>query len=249
MSDLVDFSDYVDEDDVQQKTDTVTLYNGYTVNYDKRTYEYYRVLRMRLMDPILNLDLDTNTCFKFTEMWDPYTGERKGNDPNGPLCFHPDVLIKHFYTNRLNNLWVDESDEHGGYFQGRYDDAVGAGQDIFVQSRGHCPDKYLFRLPIIDCYLTSDHNNNIITMGPTLTDKEIAEIDRLAQLHGDSYKIKFNQNRPSLVQIKKLYDESVSKTPTTSPDINLSGKTPNDLKHTYYQFNCSFVQQLKLIKG
>ena len=69
------------------------------------------------------------------------------------LYFDPNTLIHYFYINRLKNLWIDESIEDGNYYQGHYGYAVGNGPDFEIKGRGKHPDWYLFRLPIIDCYM------------------------------------------------------------------------------------------------
>jgi hypothetical protein len=55
---------------------------------------------------------------------------------------------------------------------------VGSGENINIIGRGECPEKYLFRLPIIDCYLEKDYNKSIITMGPKLTIEEITALSQ-----------------------------------------------------------------------
>jgi hypothetical protein len=186
--------------------------NLYTKKYDDTTTEYYRVLRTTKLDPFFNINLQDDKSFKFYQQWDPYTGDRIKDDPYGPLVFCPDGLIKYFYSNRLNNLWVDESDEADGFFEGRYDMAVGTGKTISIIGRGDCPDKYLFRIPIQDCYLTNEHKQVFITMGPMLTDAEITEIDRLANLNENNYFQQFGKKRPSLQLIKQYYDQAIDKT-------------------------------------
>ena len=67
----------------------------------------YTSLRQGRIDPVGLFEVGTHG-FEFKYKWDPYTGERLNDlDPNGPLVFHPDILIKTFYSNRLNKLWVD----------------------------------------------------------------------------------------------------------------------------------------------
>lgn len=238
--DFVDFDSYSETDNLKASTNNKI--------YDIRTTEYYRILRMRKMDPIISVELDESKCFKFYDKWDPYTGERSDKDQDGPLCFHPDVLIQYFHVNRLNNLWVEPIDDNEGYhFQGYYDIAVGSGEDIFVQSRGFCPDKYLFRLPITDCYLTKDHNNNFITLGPKLTDDEIIEIERLANLYGDNYKNMFGKRRPSLSLMKKYYDQAISKNPVLE-NIDTAGLSEQKIQELKDKYNRFAVENLKKIK-
>ena len=240
MTDFVDFADFTGisinnkpkitkapkKEKKKEEDSKYITSNGNKIIYDNQTMQYYRVLRARKMDPLFNQELNDTNGFKYKYQWDPYTGEiliknlRHGSlekesvlaveDPYGPLYFHPDNLIKYYHTNRLRNLWEDGSDEANGYFEGRYDDLVGIGEEFHIQSRGNFPERYLFRLPITDCYLTKDHEEKFITLGPKLTDEDAKEIDRLAALWGDSYRQQYGKHRPSLVIMKKLYDTAIN---------------------------------------
>lgn len=216
----------------------------YDKNYEDRTTEYYKTLRLRKMDPIINIDLDDNNSFKFKYMWDPYTGERKEPDPFGPLYFDADSLIHYYYINRLKNLWNEPVDDTNGYYEGYYDMSVGSGDNINIIGRGECPEKYLFRIPIIDCYLEKDYNKSFITMGPRLTDDEVKEIDRIAQKNPSNYRQMFRKNRPSLYEMKKLYDEAIN----LNPHIDLNGIYSEDkIKNLKYKANCRAVDKLKIM--
>lgn len=206
---LVDFSDVPDS---EPKILPVIIPKK-AIMYDKETNEKYRVLRLRKMDPLTYNEIDDQYAFKFKYKWDPYTGERLGEDTNGPIYFDPDYLIKYFYTKRLDKLWVNPIDDSTGYFEGYYDAGVGAGENFHLESRGSHPEWYMFRIPIIDCYLTKDHNRQFITFGPKLTNNDIIEIERLANLRADNYRLLFNRNRPSLVQMKELYDLAIAQEP------------------------------------
>ncbi len=218
------------------------------VEYNKETLERYRVYRLRKFDPIAWFEVDDEYSFKFYHMWDPYTGERKEPDENGPLCFDPDVLIWHYLSRILNKLWVQPSDESGGYYEGYYDDGAGAGEDFYLPSRGHHPEWYLFRLPITNCYLTKDHNNQFITFGPKLTDDEILEIDRLAKKRPNNFKETFGRNRPSLMEMKTLYDQAISKTPTLDEPVP-KDISPEDLQNLYNRANRLAIDKLVKIAG
>lgn len=219
---------------------------NYEKNYEERTTEYYRTLRLRKMDPIVNIDLDDSNAFKFHYMWDPYTGERKQKDPNGPLYFDPDALIHYYYINRLKNLWNEPVDETGGFYEGYYDMLVGIGDDINIVGRGPCPEKYLFRIPIIDCYLEKDYNKSVITMGPKLTDEEAIEIDRLAQKNPNNYKMMFKKPRPSLYEMKKQYDIVINKNPDISNILQKNKNyTEEEVSSLKYKENCKAVDKLK----
>ncbi len=187
--------------------------------YDERTTEYYKTLRKLKLDPITCEELDNKVHFEFKYKWDPYTGERGEQDPDGPLCFDADTLIKYYHIHRLRDLWVEPKQEMYGLYQGYYDYLVGAAVlkdnkvEINIEGRGNCPEKYLFRLPIIDCYLPKGHNNNIITMGPILTDSEIKEINEIANMNKNNYKINYKSTRPSIIEMKKAYDQAINKNP------------------------------------
>lgn len=220
----------------------------YSKEFEKRTNMFYKVMRTRKCDPILNMDLDDDYCFKFAEMWDPYTGTREKKDPHGPLCFHPDALIRYYYLNRLKGLWVEPVDEVSGYYEGYYDCHVGAGENIEIQSRGECPEKYLFRVPVQDCYLTPDHNHSFITMGPRLTDDEIKNLETIAETKPKSYKEMFGSERPKISRIKYYYDQAISKTPDISKLITeLTVEERNDpekIMELYYRANRIAVDEL-----
>lgn len=215
-------------------------------NYDNTTLEKYRVFRLRKMDPISYTETEDDYAFKFPYVWDPYTGERKTLlDEFGPLYFDPDVLIKYYFTKILTKLWVQPSDENGGYYEGYYDDGAGAGEDFYLPSRGYHPEWYLFRLPIPNCYLTKENNSQFITFGPKLTDDEVIEIDRLANSRPDNFKEMFGHNRPSLFEMKKLYDQAISKIPTL-PNIPLlkEGGSEEELKILYNKANRMAIDSL-----
>jgi hypothetical protein len=217
------------------------------INFDNTTILYYKSMRKQHCCPLSSKKVDPDTCFKLYDMWDPYTGERLGRDPYGPLCFDIDTLIKYIYNNRLRKLWVDQSDGNDGVFEGYYDDAIGAGDGFFVTARGHHPEWDIFRIPIIDCYLTNDHNNQHITFGPKLTDEEIANIDYIANNQlGDCYLNQFRQYRPSLMKIKHYYDIAISKTP---PIIENNKMTDEEKQSAYNIANREAVIQLRKMKG
>lgn len=187
--------------------------------YFGETLDRYQRMRRDKIDPILLIDLpygeyQLDDYFKFEYKWDPFTGERLNKDPDGALYFDPDTLINYFYINRLNNLWINGQNGYHGY----YGDAISNGPDFYINGRGYHPEWYLFRLPIQDCYLPEDYNQQYITMGPILTDEEIIQIDNLAKKFG---KYHYNKKRPSLFEIKKLYDQAISKTPNLGIDSEI----------------------------
>ena len=169
------------------------------IEYDKTT-ETYRVKRLLKIDPFTDLEIPKSLLFEFSDSWNPYTGIRSEKDLSGPLCFNALVLYDYFYSNRYKGLW--HPPENG--YQGYYGDYVGITKSIKIKSRGSYPERYLFRLPIVDCYLTKNHNHSLITMGPTLTDAEINEIDNIIT-HKSTLK-----NQPKLSLIKKWYDKAIT---------------------------------------
>ena len=206
----------VDFDDEPVICDTQTQ-KKYSKEYNRQTTYFYKNMREKKYN-IFSHDIFTcniDHVFKFPYMWDPYTGERSTDlDIFGPLYFHPDELIHFFYKQRLHMLWTGEKDENGGLFEGHYGDAVGAGENINIVGRGVYPERYLFRLPIDDCYLPPDSDESIISMGPVLTDDEVKQIEELAiKYHGDNYKYLYRKDRPSLTRIKKYYDTAISENP------------------------------------
>lgn len=232
MDDLIDFSDFDNIPSINKNTDM----KKYNDSYDGTTTEFYRVIRKRKINVITQEERGffPDKAFKFPYKWDPYTGERESMDPYGPLYFHPDDLIHYFDCKKLENLWTDPKDENGGYYAGYYGDAVGSGENINVMGRGIYPELYLFRLPIINCYLPEKHDMSLITMGPKLTEKELEEIDELAEEHyKNNYYKQYGKKRPSLVAMKKLYDQAISTDPDTSGiagKVQHSGSTLKTLR-------------------
>lgn len=230
FDDFVSFTDTVKEKPKEIKKD----------EYDFETMQRYRVFRDRKLDPIGLFELNEEYAFKFPYKWDPYTGERTGVDPMGALWFDPDILIKLFHTKRLEKIWSQPQAD----YQGFYDDGVGAGETFYLSGRGYHPEWYVFRIPIIDCYLTTDHNKQIITFGPKLTDDEIKEIERLANLRPNNYKNMHGHHRPSLSEMKRLYDIAIAKT----PDVKVSDKNAN-LAELYTIENKKAVDLLNKMRG
>jgi hypothetical protein len=230
----------IEETKIQYKKD------GRPIIFDERTEEYYRALRVACQDPITHDKIDPTTGFKFEYQWDPYTGERLGKDPFGPLWFDPDILIKNFYIKRLQKLWVDPVDNDSGYFEGHYDDGEGAGEDFYCLRKEHHPEWYLFRLPVIDCYLTKDRMEQAITMGPKLTDAEIKEIDAKAAMQGNSYRAAYGFHRPSLVLMKQLYDQAIDSNPKIEGADRMSKE---QLKAAQVQYNRAAIEKLKHMRG
>ena len=182
------------------------------IKYNCDTIDYYVGLRKTKLDPISMTDINNN-AFEYPNMWDPYTGDIQEKDPYGPLYFDPDNLIYAFWKKRLSNLWIRENDSQEGYYEGYYGSGLGIGEDFFIVGRGAHPERYIFRIPIIDIYLTDDHNEQIITLGPKLTDEDVENIYNLSLKNPNNYKKKFKRNRPNIIVIKILFDISISKEP------------------------------------
>jgi hypothetical protein len=199
-------------------TDTNKYNKEYNKKYDKQTTEYYKAMRLGKFDIISHKSIPVELMFKFERVWDPLTGERLEEDNIGPLCFDVHYLIKHIYTNRLNKLWVNPVDEgsSGNYYEGYYDDGVNAGETFNIVGRGYHPEWYLFRLPVPDCYLSQDHNSQLITFGPKLTDDEINDIYNKANINRQRYKKLFNKSLPNLMKIYELYHIAISNTSSNS---------------------------------
>ena len=190
--------------------------NGNLIDYDDHTQIHYVMLRKLKLDPITHMEMSEETAFAFPYQWDPYSGTRLDKDPYGAIYFDPHMLARYFYINRTRNLWVQPTDDNNGYYEGYYNDGVGAGEDFYVAGRGHHPEWYLFRLPVTNCYLTKDHNTQVITFGPKLTNEEIKEInDKLKQTKSVYHRL-FRRNPPDLVEMKKLYDLAINTKPTLS---------------------------------
>ena len=208
-------------------------------------YEYYR---RNKIDPILLTELPLNNMleknvFKYEYKWNPYTGKKLNiKDESGPLCFDPNSLIHYFYKNRLNNLWKkgEYNEDENIYTEGYYGDALGGYPDFSITGRGKHPEMYLFRLPIIDCYLEKDHNLQVVTMGPELSNKEIKKINSLS--NKDVFKSLYKYKKPNILKLKNIYDKAVDSLHEYNTDNNdLSIEDNNNIK---YQINTDAVKSL-----
>jgi len=206
------------------------------INYDLTTKETYRMKRILKIDPLTNKKLNDkkDKIFYFYDKWDPITGERLETDPIGPLTFNAVELYGYYYANRCKGLWHAPENN----FQGYYGELLGSGKDININSRGSNPEKYLFRLPIIDCYLAEGHNYSLITFGPLLTDNDINTIDNLIN----------GVVRIPLRELKLCYDKSLE----TNPDVDeinklkilYPDKSEVDIKEAY---NRQYVDMLRFL--
>ena len=219
MNLFVDYSSVTQTGIGEKSVPVIKKYNN---DYDNTTCLYYKSHRIKKTDPITFDELTNNNAFKFANMWDPYTGKRSSDDPFGPLYFHPINLLQHIYQNRLKGLWIEESDEENGFYEGYYGEGVGAGEDFAIIGRGIYPERHIFRLPVPNCYLKKTHRMSLITMGPILTNREICEIDRLLTKYWSQHKFytKIYKKIGSLYKLKCYYDIAISKSPLS---MDLSG--------------------------
>ena len=212
--------------------------------YDKTTNETYRIKRLFKIDPITDNEISKELMFEFKHKWNPYSGIRGELDDIGPLCFNALSLYDYYYMNRYKGLWTPPQDG----FQGMYGDMVGSSKNGLVKSRGVHPEKYLYRLPIIDCYLPPSHSLSIVTMGPELTEEEISQIDSIVlKYHPKKYNSKF----ASLTMLKYYYDCALNPSPDPESDeikqleIKYPNLTPNEI---YQKYNRYWVDKLVNLK-
>jgi len=156
----------------------------YENNYNNSTKNYCTYRKLNI-DPLSLEVMDVKyPVFKIYKMWDPYTGEFKDNDPFGPLCFDPINLTIYFWTNRYNHLLKDSN----GIDDISTDDGLGAGVDFKISSKGQYPERYLWRIPIVDCYIEKTNSakeeaflSSIPKIGPKLQRNDIVELYNLVK--------------------------------------------------------------------
>lgn len=220
--------------------------SGSDTEFDCDTKDNYKDFREHQVDPFTYEKVNNKTAFVFPWKWNPYSGERTDElDENGPLYLDADNLIHFFYSNRLNNLWISQSNDDTGYYHGHYGDAVGSAPEFEIKGRGQHLEWYLFRLPIIDCYLDEEHNEQYITMGPRLTEDEIKMIYELAGKRKLNYKKRHNRHRPNIVQMKELYEVAIHKEPYLGFEKELEQHLDDDdLVARRCKMNRDFVDKL-----
>jgi hypothetical protein len=186
-------------------------YISYNMLYDFETVSRYRGFRNKKQDPISCDDLTDCNAFKFGYMWNSLTGERIGIDPYGPLYISPVTILKTYFHSIMKGFWIEIPE-----CLPIYGENLGCGEDFYIPGKGVQPEKYLFRLPIKDCYIYKDQDKSIHTISPKLTDDEIREIDKLIidKWSYDPFVKKINVRCRSIMRIKKYYDIAISKTPT-----------------------------------
>jgi len=243
--DTLNFNSIINKTITNTNTNTNTNTTNKIINYDVTTNETYRIKRLFSIDPITDQEVPNNLAFKFIFAWNPYTGNRCEQDIIGPLYFNAIDLYNYYFINRYNGLWHPPIEQYQGY----YGDLIGTSKNIEIKSRGFNPEKYLYRLPIIDCYLPNNHNLSVITMGPELTDNEISEIDFIVmQFHPK----KSLSNFTSLTSLKYYYDRSLDSSPDPNSDeiIELKKKYGNLLseKEINDKYNRYWVDKLVRLK-
>jgi len=125
-------------------------------------------------------------------------------------------LLNNIFCQKLKGLWIEQSEEDEGVYEGYYGEYMGAGQDLEICGRGIYPERHIFRLPVTNCYLKPSHSLSLITMGPILTNKEIKEIDRILVTHWSHDKTfkRIQKRIGSLYRLKCLYDVAICKDPS-----------------------------------
>lgn len=210
-------------------------------NYDNNTLNYYYNLRKNKKDPLFNEIIPKHLRFKFYYEWDPFTGIRLNKDKNGPLYFNALTLYEFYFINRYRGLWIDNDiiSDVNNY----YGEMIGHGKNINNLKDRH---KYLFRIPIMDCYIPAVNNDNfnikttlsLVTFGPILTDSEIAQIDEIV--------LESDNTKTPLSVLKKLYDGALD----DLPDISKYVKIHPNLKYEeyVYMYNIQCVNNLVSLK-
>ncbi len=187
--------------------------------YDKTTTDTYRIKRLLKIDPLTDMEVPEHLRFEFEYKWDPITGEIKEKDEIGPLCFNAISFYDYMFANRFKGLWNPSTEG----FEGYYGDLVGSGCKLEIKSRGTNPEKYLYRLPIIDCYLHPEHNYSLITMGPLLSEENINKIDSIVKKH--------HKNKNYLTPLSKLkeyYDNAISSEPNSIEYVEFKKKNQQE---------------------
>lgn len=183
--------------------------------FDDETIKYCD-FRINKNDPVTCENLDDENSFKFKHIWDCITGERLGIDPYGSLYFSPVTIFRTIINKILLGLWTEIDDCIPFYGEN-----IGVGKNFIIPSRGPQPEKYVFRLPIQDCYLYRNSDKcgkSIHNLGPEFTDEELQEIDMLIKNYwmDDSYIEDLPDPTLKLYDLRKLYDVAIDKLPTNN---------------------------------
>jgi len=255
FDDFVDFDDFTEEKTENNLHDDELYFKICKLEFDETTTNYYKSMRERKLNIFTQEDdIDPNTCFQYPYIWDALTGEIIAKDPYGPLWFHPCELVYYFSEKCLIDLWHDEVDETGGVYEGYYGDLLGSGNNMFIKGRGYYTELYLFRIPIVDCYMPKGCNLSLITMGGKLELEDLQQIDNLMnKYHSKTYLTKYKKKPPSLVKMKEYYDIALSSEPclmsigySKDDEKNMSNE---ELKNNRFRVNAEAVKNLQKIVG
>ena len=216
--------------DTVESSSDLTEYDRekYAINFDDETTGRYRAYRIKRQDPITCENMEEYSSFKFPYVWDCMTGERIGIDPNGPLYFSPVTILRTILSQILIGLWTEIEN-----CVPMYGENVGVGKDFNIPGRGPQLEKYMFRLPIQDCYVHRDSDKiakSVHTLGPEFTDDELREIDRLIVEYWieDPYIEDLPETAWSTLELRRLYDAALNPKPTL--DIEA---LPDSLRERY----------------
>lgn len=196
--------------------------NNYEKNYNDDTITYIDN-RVEKECPLSCDTMTDDNAFKYPYIWNALTGEIEGKDPHGPLYFNPAWIYRYIHSNILNGLWLNIEG-----CAGQHDVYLGRGQDFVRPNKIPEPNRYIFRVPIQDCYCLHDHNDSLFTLSPKLTDDDVQEIDRLIQEYNmDEVSGIYNDNT-TLSKLKELYDIALNPYPSMkSEDI------PNSINNKF----------------
>lgn len=190
----------------------------YNKDYDSST-EKYKTYRRLNIDPISLSAMEKDyPFFEVYRMWDPYTGEfSEKNDPFGSLKFDPISLTIYFWMNRYRHLLKDSDGVH----EMATEDGLGATEQ-FKSPRGVYPEKYLWRLPVIDCYIEENKDpleksfiGSIPKVGPKLTKDDIVKIYELVKKCVKVYPKRLKRI-PDLLKMYDTYHEAINPNPDIS---------------------------------
>ena len=195
------------------ETDNVFDAELYDKMFDDET-QRYREFRNNHQDPVTYQEMKNKKSFKFKYVWDCYTGERIGVDPYGPLYLSPVTILRTILSKILLGLWT----EIEGCMP-MYGENIGVSKKFNNTSRGPQPEKYVFRIPIQDCYLhrgSDKRGKSVHTLGPELTDDELLEINNLIGKYwsDDPYIADLPKSALKILELRKLYDVAIDPKPT-----------------------------------
>lgn len=215
--------------------------------YNFITRETLRMKRLSKRDIFNDEIIPIDECFEYFDMWDAYTGKKIGKkDEFGPLCFNGFELCYFYYINRLNGLFNKPEGEYDGY----YGELLGTGIDINIISRGCYPERYLLRLPVIDCYVYENAKHSHVTMGPILTNDEINKLDDILDYNYKNFNKIICNSAKLMAKIKYHYDEALNYNPNKNDLIylDLINKHPelgeHDITEKYNRYHVDILRYL-----